>query len=194
MLSDFKKIWDFHSRTTTNCEAYFTETTAEEKRQQKLPKSFYAIAYRNMAEWMRHKATMTPPHTRDTMDPLDANYQSPVGGAGGQFMNEMDILREDAWLRAPVRAASTIDLTAGESPVVSSAQTHGGGVGNRGLGNAPTAPTHTASIWEINLNAPPSTGRHSSESRSHQPTPFGYCSGLSIRGTFRSRRLRPPSI
>ena len=50
LLSDFKKISDFCSRTGRNSKEYFKEATPEEKKVPKLPKTFYAVAYKNMAE------------------------------------------------------------------------------------------------------------------------------------------------
>jgi hypothetical protein len=49
LLSDFKKIWDFHQRTGRNAEDYF-EISFPNQRENKLPKIFFLAAYRNMAE------------------------------------------------------------------------------------------------------------------------------------------------
>ena len=141
LLSIFKKIWDFHSHIRRNSEEYFKDTTLEEKKQHKLPKSFYIVAYRNMAEWMKNKAIMTLAHAQDTMDSNDSKYQAPVPGEGAHVMDDLDIMREEAWHHGTGVAASTIDLTAGESPGVSSAQSHGGVVKNSEVGALPTVLT-----------------------------------------------------
>lgn len=126
LLSDFKKIWDYHSRTGTNSEEYFKETTAEEKKTHKLPKTFYLSAYRNMAEWLRDKATMNPPHVRDTMDPHDGNYNAPLSQEVGPGTGFLDSMSDEGWVAPLRRAASHIDLTAEVSPAVSYAQSmHG---------------------------------------------------------------------
>lgn len=174
LLSDFKKIWDFHSRTGRNSEEYFHDTTAEEKKLHKLPKSFYAVAYRNMAEWLKDKATMTPPHTRDTSDPNDANYQSPIPKDAYNHIDLMDTDSEDPWQHGTFNPTTRIDLTAPDSPAVSSAQSQGAPFGNssRGVGCAPVHTTSTAELGrgmasfqpprrlgeDINLNAPPPSG------------------------------------
>lgn len=218
LLSDFKKIWDFHRRTGMNSEAYFTDTSAEEKKQHKLPKSFYAAAYRNMAEWLRNKATINPPHARDTSDPLDANYGAPVPGESTEVMDELDMMREDAWRQVPLNAASHIDLTAGESPSVSSAHGQPGVGGSSGVGQDPTVPTHTASAAEIgrrrpdfvpprrvgdeiNLNAPPAHGGTSQRTGPNHPAPSANVRGSPSVGYSApagsvlqvSRQGRPPN-
>ena len=176
LLSDFKKIWDFHCRTGRNSEEYFTDTTKEEKALHKLPKSFYAVAYRSMSEWLRNKATLNPPHARDTMDPNDHNYQAPIRDDASQGLGFMDNMGEQGWqgVRGPLPSPH-IDLTCGDSPQVSSAASQRVNFG-RGLGaGAPSPPLHTASTadlgrhgnnppsprpghQEINLNAPPRVG------------------------------------
>ena len=43
----------------------------------KLPKTFFVAAYRNMAKWLKEKATLNPLYMRDTSDPNDHNYGGP---------------------------------------------------------------------------------------------------------------------
>ncbi|KAG0572793.1 hypothetical protein KC19_VG125600 [Ceratodon purpureus] len=121
LLSDFKKIWDFHARTGTNCKEYFTDTPPAEKKVLKLPKAFYITAYRNIAEFLRDKATLTPPHARDTMDPNNGNYQASIPDEGGSANEFLDRLGEDGWPGVQGPQLSPIDLTMSDSPQVSSA-------------------------------------------------------------------------
>lgn len=153
LLSDFKKIRDFHSRTGRNSEEYFTETTSDEKKLHKLPKAFYLSAYRNMADWLKDKATMRPPHARDTMDPADGNFQSPIlddiGIAGG-FLDSMG--DEGMWPVDIGPTATHIDLTASESPVISSAQSHRGLFQNLSAGAMPVSAQATFTVADLARN------------------------------------------
>ena len=157
LLSDFKKIWGFHARTERNSQEYFTETTAEQKKVLKLPKAFYAVAYRNMSEWLKDKATMQPPHSRDTMNPDDGNYQAPIPDV--EFgMEDMDSQGEPAWHRTIGRMIPPIELSDSESPAVSSHQSHDGTFAYGHAQGAGAAPNHTASVADL--------GRHRANFRS----------------------------
>ncbi|KAG0627716.1 hypothetical protein M758_2G222900 [Ceratodon purpureus] len=175
LLSDFKKIWDYHSRTGRNSEEYFTDTSPEEKKQYKLPKAFYISAYRNMSEWLRDKATLTPPHARDTMDPDDRNYSASIPEEASQGRGFLDRLGEEGWPGVQGPQPAPIDLSASDSPQMSTGYSHRN-IGSPGLGaGLGSTPLHTASFAdlgrlrsnlpsqgfrseEINLNNPPQVG------------------------------------
>ncbi|KAG0606268.1 hypothetical protein M758_9G127100 [Ceratodon purpureus] len=111
LLSDLKKIWDYHSRTGRNNEEYFTDTSPEEKKLYKLPKVFYISAYRNMAEWLRDKATLTPRHARDTMDPNDRNYSATIPEEVSQGTGFRDRLGDqEGWQGVQGPQPAPIDL------------------------------------------------------------------------------------
>lgn len=172
LLSDFKKIWDFHSRTGRNSEEYFLDISAEDKKLHKLPKAFYGVAYRNMAEWLKCKATINPPHARDTSDPNDANYGAPLPRDEGPGMDFMDTLGDEVRPSGGGSFATHIDPTMSDSPAVSSAHSQRYVYSqNVGAGLERTSP-QTASTGDvggesytmrsprrggedINLNAPP---------------------------------------
>jgi hypothetical protein len=104
-----------------------------------------------MSEWLKDKATMNPPHMRDTSDPNDHNYS--------------DALQEDSSLRmeedgdgfgppAPENAHgipdildSTIDMTLDLAAVSTG---DGGGLeGNQHQDGFPTAPPQTTSTADF---------------------------------------------
>ena len=152
LLADFKKIWDFHSRTGTNSEEYFRETTPAEKKLHKLPKTFYFIAYKNMAVWLRDKATLTSPHARDTMDRNDHNYHAPIPEDSGHFQSSQPLPSfdtQDSW--APLRGGigAPINLHSGESPAVSSGRTQRS-LGSQGIpAGVHIPPPNTSSFADV---------------------------------------------
>ena len=172
LLSDFKKIWDYHGRTGMNEESYFKDTTAAEKKLHKLPKSFLPVAYRNMAEWLRDKATLNPPHARDTMNPDDRNYCPPQSQVSAHDLDELDCYAEESWPARNGGINSPIPLTSTDSPAVSEAQSQRGQTPRGRADQYPSPPVHTSStadygrtgqtfrsprrmMEDINLNAPP---------------------------------------
>jgi hypothetical protein len=68
-------------------EEYF-KISFPERRENKLPKTFFVAAYRNMAEWLRKKATLNPSHMRTTFDPNDHNYAGPSQDKSSTAMEE----------------------------------------------------------------------------------------------------------
>jgi hypothetical protein len=161
LLSDFKKIWDFHQRTGRNSEEYF-EISFPEKKEHKLPKTFFVAAYRNMAEWLKDKATLNPPHMRDTSDPNDHNYSGPAHCDSSQGMQEDgDGFGAPAVQYAqtmPDLVDSTIDLTSDSTGIFSG---YGGDPeSNHQQEGFPPQAAHTASTAEFRQPAQPSSPAH----------------------------------
>ncbi|KAG0578609.1 hypothetical protein KC19_4G036600 [Ceratodon purpureus] len=149
LMADFKKIWDFHSRTGRNSEEYFRETTPAEKKLHNLPKTFYFVAYKNMAEWLRDKATLAPPHARDTMNPNDSNYHAPIPEDSGPAWNSSDIEGEAMWPRSGGGIGSPIHVNSTDSPAVSSARSMRGVTSPGMHGDFSSPPIHTASTADV---------------------------------------------
>jgi hypothetical protein len=75
LLPDYKRIGDLHKETGTNSEVYFS-LTIPARRARNLPPNFDNQVFREMHKWLKLKPTMTPPHSRDLMNPDDSNFQS----------------------------------------------------------------------------------------------------------------------
>lgn len=73
IMSDYKRIADFHGATGRNEEEYFQLRFADRK-QLNLPRSFFSEVYQSMHELMVHRPIMNPPHARDLLHPGDGNF------------------------------------------------------------------------------------------------------------------------
>ncbi|KAG0567755.1 hypothetical protein KC19_7G157900 [Ceratodon purpureus] len=152
--------------------------TPAQRKALNLPKTFYVAAYRGMEEWLRDKATMNPPHARDTSDPNDQNYSIPLGEeyssphGGGVIPDYHGFPTGLSPGYAQGAQGSPIDLTSTDSPVISTGNSRGGGTPphvrrplhptmqsastvnlQRGGG---TFSNPVPPFQDLNLNAPPS--------------------------------------
>lgn len=73
LLADYKKIADFHRGTGLVGNEYF-ELKSKERKERRLPAQFYEDVFAQMHDWLQHKPTMQPPHSRDLLSPGDGNY------------------------------------------------------------------------------------------------------------------------
>jgi hypothetical protein len=73
LLADYKKVADFHRCTGLVGNEYF-EFKSKERKERRLPAQFYEDVYAQMHDWLQHKPTMHPPHSRDLLSPGDGNY------------------------------------------------------------------------------------------------------------------------
>ncbi|KAG0596041.1 hypothetical protein M758_UG219000 [Ceratodon purpureus] len=139
---------------------------------------FYAAAYRGMAEWLRDRATMNPPHARDSSDPNDQNFSIPLGEqyssphGGGVIPDYHGFPSGIFHGGAEARRQSPIELTSIDSPMVSTNHCYGvqtppharrtlslamHPASTANLHRGPGAiPNPVLPFQDLNLNAPPS--------------------------------------
>lgn len=75
VMSDFKRIADYHKGTGRNEEESFLINFAD-RRKQNLPRSFFKEVYTSMYEFFITRPMMNPPHSRDLLRPQDGNFRS----------------------------------------------------------------------------------------------------------------------
>jgi hypothetical protein len=73
LIPDYRRIADYHARTGTNTELYWSQTTREHV-EEGLPKSFSPEVYCRIHEWFGRRPQIQPPHVRDLLHPGDSNY------------------------------------------------------------------------------------------------------------------------
>lgn len=73
LLADYKKVADFQRGTGLVGTEYF-ELKSKERKEKRLLVQFFEEVYVQMHDWLQHKPTMQPPHSRDLLSPGDGNY------------------------------------------------------------------------------------------------------------------------
>jgi hypothetical protein len=101
LLSDYKKIADFHSGIGVNEEEYWGLNFIERK-SLGLPRSFYDEVHHWMHGWLRHRATMNPPHVQDLLNVQNRNHVDLksqdggyIAGANASFAIDADIYENE---------------------------------------------------------------------------------------------------
>jgi hypothetical protein len=73
LLADYKKVADYHKGTGLVGTEYF-DLRSKERKERRFPPQFFEEVYVKMHEWLQHKPTIQPPHSRDLLNPDDGNY------------------------------------------------------------------------------------------------------------------------
>jgi hypothetical protein len=181
LLSDYKKIADFHSGTGMNEEEYWGLTFAD-KKSVGLPRTFFEEVYGRMHSWLRHQATMNPPHVQDLLNVHDMNHVDPMsqhatdaaetnGDLGGDTdMQEKDLNSSQGSEPAPENfydvSSDSDGIRWGSGP-----WTHGGVVVPALAVGSPTSPI--SRMEGMDLNFAPQGGSPLSQMRSTSHSPIG---------------------
>lgn len=75
VIPDYRRIADFHARTGTNEEAYWT-MNAREHQEEGLPRTFNKQVYHQIHSWYGQRPQMNPPHVRDLLNANDDNFHA----------------------------------------------------------------------------------------------------------------------
>jgi hypothetical protein len=73
LLPEYRRIANYHARTGTSKEAYWSQTSTEHV-QEGLPKSFSKKLYERIYEWFGRRPQIQPPHLRDLLNPRNNNF------------------------------------------------------------------------------------------------------------------------